>query len=86
MGASLSARTQIPLREHPAGTNAICGGDGLSGYIQVLGTTEASQCPSSMGQNTGNYRSFGYLKEWNSTKWCGICSSDLTYLKSNLLG
>lgn len=59
MGASLSARTQIPLRERPAGTNALRGRDDLSGYIQVLDTTEAYQCPISMGQNTGNYRSLG---------------------------
>lgn len=69
----------------PQGTNALRGGDDLSGYIQVLCTTEAYQCTSSMGQNTGKYRSFGCLKEWNSIKWHGICFRDLTYLKSNLL-
>lgn len=66
-------------------TNALRGGDALSGYIQVLCTTATYQCTSSMGQNTGKYRSLGCLKEWTSTKWYGVCSSDLTYLKSNLL-
>lgn len=44
-------------------TNALRGGDALSGYIQVLCTTATYQCTSSMGQNTGKYRSFGCLKE-----------------------